>query len=170
MKWGTKKNPYKKDWSTNYKLFTLWCNGETGNALIDSNMNEVNKTGFMSNRGRQIVASYLTRDLNIDWRLGALYFESVLTDYDPCQNWGNWNYAAGVGSDPQEDRYFSIPKQVEKYDSNLEYIRHWNLKYKSKSDKLIKNSLLIGTKKRPIIIKNDIAIITHTSTSMHIHT
>jgi deoxyribodipyrimidine photo-lyase len=60
----------------------------------------------MSNRGRQIVASYLTRDLNLDWRLGAMHFESMLIDHDPCSNWGNWTYAAGVGSDPRETKQY----------------------------------------------------------------
>jgi deoxyribodipyrimidine photo-lyase len=88
-------------------------------------MKELNQTGGMSNRGRQVVASYLTRDLGLDWRLGAMYFESLLIDHDPALNWGNWTYAAGVGSDPREDRYFLIPKQAQKYDPESRYIHHW---------------------------------------------
>lgn len=73
-------------------------------------MRELKSTGFMSNRGRQIVASFLVRDLGLDWRMGAEHFEAYLLDYDPCSNWGNWTYAAGVGSDPREDRYFNVIK------------------------------------------------------------
>lgn len=73
----------------------------TGYPLIDANMRELKQSGFMSNRGRQIVASFLVRDLGLDWRMGAEHFESYLLDYDPCSNWGNWNYSAGVGSDPR---------------------------------------------------------------------
>ncbi|KAL6215215.1 hypothetical protein ACLB2K_014646 [Fragaria x ananassa] len=80
--------------------------------LIDANMKELSTTGFMSNRGRQIVCSFLVRDMGIDWRMGAEWFETCLLDYDPCSNYGNWTYGAGVGNDPREDRYFSIPKQV----------------------------------------------------------
>jgi deoxyribodipyrimidine photo-lyase len=60
----------------------------------------------------QIVCSCLVRDLGLDWRMGAEWFETCLLDYDPCSNYGNWTYGAGVGNDPREDRYFSIPKQV----------------------------------------------------------
>jgi deoxyribodipyrimidine photo-lyase len=84
-------------------------------------MRELQTTGYMSNRGRQIVASFLTRDYGLDWRLGAMHFESLLVDHDVCLNWGNWTYAAGVGSDPREDRYFSVPKQTKNYDSDYRY-------------------------------------------------
>jgi len=102
-----------------------WTKGNTGIPFIDANMRELNATGFMSNRGRQNVASFLVKDLNLDWRLGAEYFESLLLDYDPCSNYGNWNYIAGVGSDPREDRYFNIISQAKRYDSNAEYIKYW---------------------------------------------
>lgn len=75
-------------------------------------MKELNETGWMSNRGRQNVASFLVKDLEIDWRLGAEYFESLLVDYDTTSNWCNWQYVAGVGVDPREDRYFNTTKQV----------------------------------------------------------
>jgi deoxyribodipyrimidine photo-lyase len=89
-------------------------------------MRELLLTGFMSNRGRQNVASYLVRDLNVHWLMGAEWFESQLIDYDVCSNYGNWNYAAGIGNDPREDRYFSIPKQANMYDPQGEYVRRWN--------------------------------------------
>lgn len=69
-----------------------WANAETGVPFLDANMSELRLTGFMSNRGRQNVASFLTKDLYIDWRIGAEVFESLLLDYDPCSNYGNWQY------------------------------------------------------------------------------
>jgi deoxyribodipyrimidine photo-lyase len=106
-------------------LFQQWAMGETGIPFIDANMRELNLTGFMSNRGRQNVASFLVKDLKVNWQMGAEYFESLLIDYDPCSNWGNWNYVAGVGSDPREDRYFNILTQARRYDSQGAYVRHW---------------------------------------------
>ena len=88
-------------------------------------MRKLNATGYMSNRGRQNVASFLVRDLQQDWRLGAAYFESRLIDYDVHSNWGNWNYVAGVGNDPREDRYFNLVTQTLRYDSNGEFIIRW---------------------------------------------
>jgi deoxyribodipyrimidine photo-lyase len=88
-------------------------------------MRELLFSGFMSNRGRQNVASFLVKDLKIDWRWGAYWFESQLIDYDVYSNWGNWMYVAGVGNDPRENRYFNIMSQSQKYDSKGEYVRHW---------------------------------------------
>jgi deoxyribodipyrimidine photo-lyase len=113
------------NWSENKALFEKWAAGKTGVPFIDANMRELNATGFMSNRGRQNVASYLVRDLKINWLMGAEYFESLLLDYDVCSNYGNWNYAAGVGNDPRDDRYFNIPKQAKTYDPNGDYVRTW---------------------------------------------
>jgi deoxyribodipyrimidine photo-lyase len=105
--------------------YTNWCKGETGNRFIDANMRELNSTGFMSNRGRQNVASYLVHDLHVDWRLGAAYFEKMLIDYDVCSNWGNWAYVAGVGNDPRENRKFNIERQASMYDPDGAYVRTW---------------------------------------------
>jgi len=113
--------PWKQDW----EQFHLWQQGKTGYPLVDANMREIATTGFMSNRGRQNVASFLTKNLGIDWRMGAEWFESLLIDYDVCSNWGNWNYTAGVGNDAREFRYFNIPKQSKTYDPNGDYLRHW---------------------------------------------
>ena len=88
-------------------------------------MRELAATGFMSNRGRQNVASFLVKDLKVNWQMGAEYFESMLIDYDPCSNWGNWNYIAGVGSDPRENRYFNILSQARRYDPGGEYVKNW---------------------------------------------
>ncbi|XP_010525545.1 PREDICTED: cryptochrome DASH, chloroplastic/mitochondrial [Tarenaya hassleriana] len=112
-------------WSQDKKLFEAWRDGKTGYPLIDANMKELSTTGFMSNRGRQIVCSFLVRDMGLDWRMGAEWFETCLLDYDPCSNYGNWTYGAGVGNDPREDRYFSIPKQAQTYDPEGEYVAWW---------------------------------------------
>jgi deoxyribodipyrimidine photo-lyase len=105
--------------------FEAWKNGCTGIPFIDANMRELNATGFMSNRGRQNVASYLINDLHITWTKGAEYFEEKLIDYNPSSNWGNWAYLAGVGNDPREQRYFNIDKQARDYDASGEYVRLW---------------------------------------------
>ena len=105
--------------------FNAWKNGETGVPFVDANMKELNATGFMSNRGRQNVASFLVNDLKVNWIMGAEYFESLLIDYDPCSNYGNWNYLAGVGSDPRNDRYFNIYSQAKRYDPSGEYVKKW---------------------------------------------
>lgn len=124
FKGGTKgeADPRQRD---DIRLFTLWAEGKTGVPFIDANMRELNRTGFMSNRGRQNVASFLVKDLHVNWQMGAEYFESLLIDYDVCSNWCNWNYVAGVGSDPREDRYFNILKQAERYDPDGDYVKLW---------------------------------------------
>ncbi len=105
-------------------LFEAWANGETGFPFIDANMRELNSTGYMSNRGRQNTASFLSQDLDIDWRMGASWFEEKLIDYDVCSNWGNWAYNATVGHDPR-NRHFNVIYQAKKYDRKGEYVRHW---------------------------------------------
>ncbi|SDM74705.1 deoxyribodipyrimidine photo-lyase [Daejeonella rubra] len=107
------------------EFFDLWKNAETGIPFIDANMRELNSTGFMSNRGRQNVASFLVKDLKVNWMWGAAYFEEKLIDYCPANNWGNWAYIAGVGNDPREYRHFNILKQAMEYDPQGEYIRLW---------------------------------------------
>lgn len=112
-------------WKNDEELLQRWIEGNTGVPFVDANMLELKQTGFMSNRGRQNVASYLVKDLKVNWQMGAEYFESILIDYDVCSNWGNWNYIAGVGSDPREDRYFNTETQAKRYDPNGDYVRHW---------------------------------------------
>lgn len=109
----------------NDDVFEKWKSGSTGVDFIDANMRELKHTGFMSNRGRQNVASYLINDLKIDWRCGAAYFEQQLIDYDVCSNWGNWAYLAGVGNDPKDKRYFNIEKQAKDYDAQQVYRNLW---------------------------------------------
>ncbi|XP_064599699.1 cryptochrome DASH-like [Liolophura sinensis] len=112
-------------WRVDMNLFNAWKDGRTGVPYVDANMRELKVTGFMSNRGRQNVASYLTKDLKLDWRLGAEWFESLLVDHDVCSNYGNWLYSAGIGNDPRQDRKFNMIKQGLDYDSSGEYVRHW---------------------------------------------
>ncbi len=112
-------NPNELEW------FERWKDGKTGIPFIDANMLELNSTGFMSNRGRQNVASFLIHDLNISWVKGAAYFEEKLVDYNPASNWGNWAYLAGVGNDAREIRKFNILKQAYDYDGKGEYVKMW---------------------------------------------
>lgn len=105
-------------------LFKKWKAAATGNDFIDANMLELKETGWMSNRGRQNVASFLVKNQNIDWRLGAYYFEEMLIDYDCSSNWGNWSYLAGVGKDPR-NRIFNIEKQAADYDPQKLYVKKW---------------------------------------------
>ncbi len=114
-------------WKEDWDLFHLWCEGKTGYPLVDANMRELKLTGFMSNRGRQNVASFLTKNLGINWQMGAEWFESLLIDYDVCSNWGNWNYTAGVGNDARGFRYFNILKQSQDYEPTKKFIWGNNL-------------------------------------------
>ena len=107
------------------EFFELWKDAKTGIPFIDANMRELNSTGFMSNRGRQNVASFLVKDLKVNWMWGAAYFEEKLIDYCPANNWGNWAYIAGVGNDPRQYRHFNVLKQAMDYDPQGDYIRLW---------------------------------------------
>jgi deoxyribodipyrimidine photo-lyase len=82
-------------------------------------------TGWLSNRGRQIAASCLVNELNLDWRYGAAFFEKHLLDYDVASNYGNWQYIAGVGADPRGGRHFNIDKQASLYDPEGEFVQRW---------------------------------------------
>lgn len=152
LKGGTKaqKNTSLK---SDMKLFNLWKSGRTGIPFIDANMREINETGFMSNRGRQNVASFLVKDLKVNWQIGAEYFESLLVDYDPCSNWGNWNYIAGVGSDPREDRYFNIISQAKRYDPQGDYVKLWLPELsKVPADKIHRTDTLTASEQKKINI------------------
>lgn len=122
---GGTREQVNPEWQNDFEKLQRWIDGETGMPFIDANMLELKHTGFMSNRGRQNVASYLVKDLRVNWQMGAEYFESVLIDYDVCSNWSNWNYVAGVGSDPREDRYFNTLSQARRYDAQGEYVATW---------------------------------------------
>lgn len=112
------------EWRRDRDRFERWAAGETGVPFVDANMRELNRTGYMSNRGRQNVASFLVDVLEVDWRWGAAYFEEQLIDYDVASNWGNWAYQAGVGNDSR-DRYFNVLSQAKRYDSDGEYVSTW---------------------------------------------
>jgi deoxyribodipyrimidine photo-lyase len=113
------------EWKSNDKAFREWTNGNTREPFVNANMLELQKTGFMSNRGRQNVASYWAKEWEQDWRIAAKYFESMLIDYDVHSNYGNWMYNAGVGNDPR-DRKFNIKRQADMYDPKGEYQKLWN--------------------------------------------
>lgn len=103
-----------------------WIQGQTGAPFVDASMRELAATGFISNKGRQNVASFLINDLEFpDWRAGAEYFESVLIDHDVASNWGNWAYLAGVGSDPRSRRRFNVIKQGMEYDPEGWFLTRW---------------------------------------------
>lgn len=113
-------------WKNNQNHFDLWCQGKTGFPIVDAGMRELNTTGYMHNRVRMIVASFLTKDLHIDWRWGEKYFAQKLVDYDPAVNNGNWQWAASTGCDAQPYfRIFNPWLQQEKFDSECIYIKRW---------------------------------------------
>lgn len=111
-------------WKDDPQLFRQWACGSTGDRFVDANMRELLYTGFMSNRGRQNVASYFVHQLRQDWRKGAAWFESLLLDYDVASNYGNWMYAAGLGNDPR-DRVFNTGRQASMYDPDGAYRNLW---------------------------------------------
>ncbi len=112
-------------WREDEAAFACWRRGQTGYPLVDAAMRELLATGYTSNRARQNVASFLTKNLGIDWRLGAAWFESQLVDYDVASNWGNWLYFAGVGNDARGFRFFDLRKQAATYDLHGDFARHW---------------------------------------------
>ena len=109
----------------NVQGFERWCQGRTGEPLVDSAMRELASTGYLSNRLRQVAASYLIHDLHCDWRAGAAWFESQLVDYDVYSNQGNWLYIAGRGTDPRGGRRFNPIKQAQEHDADGSYRRMW---------------------------------------------
>ncbi|QWE16204.1 DASH family cryptochrome [Polynucleobacter sp. AP-Nino-20-G2] len=106
--------------------FEGWKSGSTGNAFVDAGMHELQSTGYLSNRMRQIVASYWIYDMQGDWRIGAAWFENQLADFDIYSNQGNWLYIAGRGTDPRGGRQFNVAKQAQDHDPQGEYRRLWN--------------------------------------------
>ena len=112
------------DWKVDQGDLQKWIDGHTPESFVNANMIELKETGWMSNRGRQNVASYLAKDMEVDWRWGAAYFEAMLIDYDVHSNYGNWMYVSGVGNDPR-DRKFNVRSQAERYDPNGKYQYTW---------------------------------------------
>ena len=105
--------------------FQKWCHGSTPYPIINACMKQLKATGYLSNRGRQLVASCLVNELQLDWRYGAAYFQEMLIDYDVASNWGNWQYLAGVGADPRGGRWFNLEKQQQMYDPDEHFTNHW---------------------------------------------
>ena len=113
-------------WRNNEQEFEAWCKGETGYPLVDAGMRELNQTGFMHNRVRMLVGSFLCKHLLIDWRWGEAYFAEKLHDYEQSSNIGNWQWVAGCGVDAAPYfRIFNPTTQIQKFDKNLEYIKKW---------------------------------------------
>ena len=117
-------------WETNMEHFEAWCLGQTGYPMVDAGMRELNTTGYMHNRIRMIVASFLTKHLLIDWRLGERYFAQKLLDFDLASNIGGWQWASGSGLDAAPYfRVFNPSSQLEKFDKELKYVRKWIPEY-----------------------------------------
>jgi len=117
-------------WNNDEKEFEAWCKGETGYPLVDAGMRELNATGYMHNRVRMVVASFLSKDLLIDWRWGERYFARKLLDYEMASNVGGWQWSAGSGTDAAPYfRIFNPESQMKKFDPKLEYIKKWVPEY-----------------------------------------
>jgi deoxyribodipyrimidine photo-lyase len=131
----TTKNSFKPKydrilWKNNEKDFDAWCQGKTGYPLVDAGMRELNETGFMHNRVRMLVGSFLCKHLLIDWRWGEAYFAEKLHDYEQSSNIGNWQWVAGCGVDAAPYfRIFNPTTQIQKFDKNLNYIKKWVPEY-----------------------------------------
>lgn len=125
-------------WNNSKKDFTKWCSGNTGFPIVDAGMRQLNTTGYIHNRIRMIVASFLTKDLHIDWQKGEQYFAQHLVDYDPAINNGNWQWVASTGCDPQPYfRIFNPWLQQKKFDPECIYIKKWIPELKSVSPNII---------------------------------
>ena len=121
-------------WEKNEVHFDAWCTGKTGYPIVDAGMRELNATGFMHNRVRMVVASFLTKHLLLDWRLGAAYFAEKLLDFELASNTGGWQWAAGCGCDAAPYfRVFNPQAQQEKFDKSFEYIKKWVPEYGTSS-------------------------------------
>ena len=117
-------------WRQNDYEFQMWCEGKTGYPLVDAGMRELNTTGFMHNRVRMLVASFLCKHLLIDWRLGEAYFAKKLFDFELSSNIGNWQWVVGSGVDAAPYfRIFNPDTQQKKFDKNLFYIKKWVPEY-----------------------------------------
>ncbi|WP_193162276.1 DASH family cryptochrome [Microbulbifer hainanensis] len=115
----------ERQWQRDPEVLQQWIEGRTPYDFVNANMREIAATGWMSNRGRQVVANYWCKELGQDWRIGAAWFESLLIDYDVHSNYGNWLYQSGVGNDPR-DRKFEIDAQADRYDPDGSYRQLWS--------------------------------------------
>jgi len=139
-----------------------FLNGTTGMGLIDASQRELYLTGYTSNRARQNVASFFAKKLNIDWRIGAEWYECMLADYDVSSNWGNWQYVAGVGNDPRgEARIFNPVKQAFDYDPEGAYVKAWveELRNDSLEPKEIFQPWTVGVDRRRNLRLNNLTLV-----------
>lgn len=137
----------KLKWSKSKKLFKAWAEGKTGFPIVDAGMRQLNTTGFMHNRVRMLVSSFLIKDLHIDWRWGEQYFAQQLVDYDPSVNNGNWQWVASTGSDSQPYfRIFNPWLQQKKFDPHCIYIKQWIPELKKLTPRQIHNLFKEKTK------------------------
>ena len=160
-----KKKYEKLSWKNNKKQFDAWCSGKTGFPIVDAGMRELNATGYMHNRVRMIVASFLVKDLHIDWRWGEKYFAQKLVDYDPAVNNGNWQWVASTGCDAQPYfRIFNPWLQQKKFDVECLYIKKWIPELQSLAPKIIhtwfKNSASLPNYPKPIVDHTQEALVT----------
>jgi len=112
-------------WRDDPARLAAWKEGRTGVPIVDAGMRQLARQGFMPNRARLIVASFLTKDCYLDWRLGARHFWDLLVDGDLASNAGNWQWVAGTGNDPPPNRIFNPLRQAERYDPRGDYVRRW---------------------------------------------
>ena len=135
-----KQPDLKIKWNNNKIKFKKWCDGKTGFPVVDACMRQMNETGYMHNRGRMIVASFLTKDLLIDWKWGEKYFATKLLDYNISANNGGWQWASGSGTDAQPYfRIFNPWTQSKNFDKDCEYIKNWVHELKNVENKDIHN-------------------------------
>ncbi len=158
--------PYRQQfkqfpWRNDQKLFEAWCEGKTGYPIVDAAMRQLNEAGWMHNRCRMIVASFLTKDLIIDWRWGEKYFMQQLTDGDLSANNGGWQWSASSGMDPKPLRIFNPYTQAQKFDREADYIRQWVPELKSEDTaQILSGKILPLTRQRlgypqPIVEHNE---------------
>lgn len=139
-------------WSTNVDHFEKWCSGLTGFPIVDAGMRQLNTTGWMHNRIRMVVSSFLTKSLRINWQWGEKYFAQNLIDYDPCVNNGSWQWAASTGCDAQPYfRIFNPWRQQERFDKECKYVKEWIPELRDYSSKEIHNWKGCSTYPKPII-------------------
>ncbi len=142
----------KLKWPGSNKNFKSWCEGKTGFPIVDAAMKQLNTTGWMHNRLRMITASFLTKDLLVDWKKGERYFAEKLLDYDQASNNGGWQWSASTGCDAQPYfRVFNPELQSRKFDASGEFIRFWLPELTSCSNKEIHKPLDIKNYPKPII-------------------
>jgi deoxyribodipyrimidine photo-lyase len=152
-------------WSQDTEMFEKWCRGETGYPIVDAAMKQLNETNWMHGRARMVVASFLTKDMHIDWRLGERYFAEKLLDYDEAVNLGNWQWSASVWADPKPLRVFSPMLQSEKFDGEARYIKKYIPELEFESIKAIHNPLEIPLSYCPTIV--DHRIETHKARELY---